>query len=143
MIILTQNSTKVAFRQPHNLEIAQEQAPERAMAAGDAGEAGDAEYVQDAEYAGDAEYAAGAAYEEFEDVTEGLLVSGLSGEYAAGVAYERLEEDADYWADADVSDGEMADARLNPTVEKLAKALTNHYPGIRACKFWANLSRRR
>jgi hypothetical protein len=137
MIILMQNSAKVAFRQPHNLEIAQEQAPERAMAAGDAG---DAEYVRDAEHAGDAEYAAGAAYEELEDVTEGLLVSALSGEYAAGVAYEQLEEDADYWADADVSDGEMADARLNPTVEKLAKALTNHYPEIRARKFWATTS---
>jgi hypothetical protein len=104
------------------------------------GDAGDAEYVWDAEYTGDVEYAAGAAYEELEDVTEDLLVSGLSGEYAAGVAYEQLEEDADYWADGDVSDGEMADVRLNPTVEKLAKALTNHYPGIRARKFWATTS---
>jgi hypothetical protein len=111
------------------------------MAAEDLGDAEydwDAEYVWDAEHAGDAEYAAGAAYEELEDVTEGPLVSGLSDEYAAGVAYEQLEEDADYWADADVSDDEMADARLNPTVEKLARALTNHYPEIRARKFWDN-----
>jgi len=101
---------------------------------------GDAEYVRGAEHAGDAEYATGAAYEELEDVTESLLVSILSGEYAAGVAYGQFEEDADYWADADVSDGEMADARLNPTIEKLAKALTNHYAEIRARKFWATTS---
>jgi hypothetical protein len=105
------------------------------MAAADADDAGDAEH------AGDVEYAAGAAYEELENVTQGLLVSGLNDEYAAGAAYEQLE-DADYWADADFSDDEMADARLNPTVEKLAKALTNHYPGIRARKFWATISQK-
>jgi hypothetical protein len=81
--------------------------------------------------------AAAAANEELEDITEGPLVSGLSDEYAAGIAYEQLEEDAAYWADADVSDDEITDARLNPAVEKLAKALTNHYPEIRARKFWA------
>ena len=64
--------------------------------------------------AGNAGYAADSAYEKLEDVTEGVLASRLSDEYAAGVAYEQLEEDADYWADADVSDDEMADARLNP-----------------------------
>jgi hypothetical protein len=69
--------------------------------------------------------------------SEGPLVSGLSNEYATGVAYEQLEEDAAHWADADVSDDEIADARLNPTVEKLAKAFTNHYPEIRPRKFWA------
>jgi hypothetical protein len=81
--------------------------------------------------------AAAAANEELEDITEGPLVSGLSDEYAAGIAYEQLEEDAAYWADTDVSDDEIADARLNPAVEKLAKALTNHYLEIRARKFWA------
>ena len=99
--------------------------------------AGDAEYVRDAEHTGDAEYTAAAAYEELEDITEDPLLSGLSDEYAAGVTYEQLEEDAAYWADADFSDDEIADARLKPTVEKLAKALTNHYPEIRARKFWA------
>jgi hypothetical protein len=71
------------------------------MAARDAGHV---EYVRDAEHTGDVEYAAVAAYEELEDITEALLVSGLSDEYAAGIAYEQLEEDATYWVDTDVSD---------------------------------------